>query len=69
MSIASNGENFEVQLRAAVLKLSRIENGIDPISGFTELDIRNFIVDLPEKDNKDQQAIAAAALRRYGYNA
>lgn len=70
MSTAANGKPFEVQLKAAGIKLARAakaEDQVDRVSGFTEADIYHFIVDLPQPDNEAQQAKASALLRRNGY--
>lgn len=74
MTIAMNSKNFEVQLRAASIKLSRAtsaENAgnncdFDPVSGFSTEAIRDFIIDLPDLGNRDQIEKSKAVLRRNG---
>jgi hypothetical protein len=68
MSKAMNGKNFERQLSAAAIKLSRASDGdgVDPESGFSKQAIIDFIVDLPELGNSEQIEQAKAVLRRNG---
>lgn len=66
MSKAMNGKNFERQLSAAAIKLSRASEGFDPESGFSKEAIVNFIIELPDLGNEEQIEKAKAVLRHNG---
>jgi hypothetical protein len=62
---------FKQNLRNAAIKLCRAKanDGIDPVSGYTQQDILDYIVSLPTvgSDEVQQVTAAKAMLRRLGF--